>query len=271
MVFFGEASLAHQAACTLRDTGDLSCAPSRSSAAARALSAFRRRGIPATIELDARACAYLNTGSPDVTHPATREKRRFMAGQSFEVEPIAQVIGGRIEPTDDYWGGTRSIIRIDSSRFSADATAGLSAFSHLEIVFRFHLTDPTDLNLGARRPRDNPDWPEVGIFGHRNMRRLNWLGVSRCRLIKVDGLDLHVEELDAVDGTPVLDIKPWFREFGPRGTVRQAAWSSEMLPSISPHRHTTHEPQKNSRLTPKRHFGQSSGLPYWCPPGDRRK
>ncbi|HEY6425483.1 MAG TPA: TrmO family methyltransferase [Pseudonocardiaceae bacterium] len=43
------------------------------------------------------------------------------------------------------------------------------------------------------------------------------------------GLDLHVEELDAIDGTPVLDIKPWFREFGPRGTVRQAAWSTEML------------------------------------------
>ncbi|MGH3826726.1 MAG: SAM-dependent methyltransferase [Pseudonocardiaceae bacterium] len=152
-----------------------------------------------------------------------------MADQSYEVKPIAQVIGGRIEPTDDYWGGTRSIIRIDGSRFGTDATAGLDAFSHLEIVFRFHLTNPTDLNLGARRPRDNPNWPEVGIFGHRNMRRVNWLGVSRCRLIKVDGLDLHVEELDAVDGTPVLDIKPWFHEFSPRGTVRQATWSSEML------------------------------------------
>jgi tRNA (Thr-GGU) A37 N-methylase len=152
-----------------------------------------------------------------------------MTGQSFQVEPIAHVVGGRMEPTDDYWGGTRSIIRIDGTRFDTDATAGLDEFSHLEIVFRFHLTDPTDLNLGARRPRDNPDWPEVGIFGHRNMRRINWLGVSRCRLAKVDGLDLHVEELDAVDGTPVLDIKPWFGEFGPRGEVRQAPWSVEML------------------------------------------
>jgi tRNA (Thr-GGU) A37 N-methylase len=53
--------------------------------------------------------------------------------------------------------------------------------------------------------------------------------VSRCRLIKVDCLDLHVEELDAVDGTPVLDIKPWFAEFGPRGEIRQAPWSHEML------------------------------------------
>ncbi|MBQ0994759.1 SAM-dependent methyltransferase [Micromonospora sp. H61] len=152
-----------------------------------------------------------------------------MAAEEFTVESIARVVGGRTEPTDDYWGGTRAVIRVDEERFTPEATKGLEEFSHLEVVFRFHLTDPTDLNLGARRPRDNPEWPEVGIFGHRNMRRINWLGVSRCRLIKVDGLDLHVEDLDAVDGTPVLDIKPWFSEFGPRGSVQQASWSTEML------------------------------------------
>ncbi|GLY19997.1 tRNA (N6-threonylcarbamoyladenosine(37)-N6)-methyltransferase TrmO [Kineosporia sp. NBRC 101677] len=149
--------------------------------------------------------------------------------ETFEVIPIARVIGGRSEPTDDYWGGTTSIIRIDAERFPIEATAGLDCFSHLEVIFRFHLTDPTDLNLGARRPRDNPDWPPVGIFGHRNMRRINWIGVSRCRLLKVDGLDLHVEELDAVDGSPVLDIKPWFAEMGPRGEQHQAAWTTTML------------------------------------------
>ena len=152
-----------------------------------------------------------------------------MTGRTITVEPVAHVVGGRVEPTDDQWGGTRAIIRIDGERFDHRATAGLAAFSHLEVVFFFHLTDQTDLNLGARRPRDNPDWPEVGIFGHRNMRRPNWLGVSRCRLLKVDGLDLHVEDLDAVDGTPVLDIKPWFIGFGPRGDVRQAEWTTEML------------------------------------------
>lgn len=61
------------------------------------------------------------------------------------------------------------------------------------------------------------------------MRRLNWLGVSRCRLLKVDGLDLHVEDLDAVDGTPVLDVKPWFAEMAPRGDHRQADWTTVML------------------------------------------
>ncbi|TDC75437.1 SAM-dependent methyltransferase [Streptomyces hainanensis] len=149
--------------------------------------------------------------------------------EEFTVVPVAHVVGGRIEPTDDYWGGSRAIIRIDSKKFGTGCVLGLEDFSHIEVVFRFHLTDPTDLHPEPRRPRDNPDWPAGGIFAHRNMRRLNWLGVSRCRLLGVDGLDLHVEDLDAVDGTPVLDIKPWFKEMGPRGEVDQPAWPTQML------------------------------------------
>ncbi|MEV4138940.1 TrmO family methyltransferase [Dactylosporangium sp. NPDC049742] len=54
---------------------------------------------------------------------------------------------------------------------------------------------------------------------------------SRCRLHRVVGLDLHVSGLDAVAGTPVLDIKPYMTEFGPRGEVRQPAWSTEIMHS----------------------------------------
>jgi tRNA (Thr-GGU) A37 N-methylase len=61
------------------------------------------------------------------------------------------------------------------------------------------------------------------------MRRLNWLGVSRCRLLEVDGLGLHVEDLDAVAGTPVLDIRPWFTEMGPRGETHQPSSPTETL------------------------------------------
>jgi tRNA (Thr-GGU) A37 N-methylase len=116
----------------------------------------------------------------------------------LKVVPVAHVVGGRVEPTDDYRGGTCSIIRIDGDRFTPEVAMDLEEFSHLEVVFRFHLTDRNNLKLGARRPRDNPNWPKVGIFGHRNMRRIDWLGVSRCRLIRDEGLDLHVEDLDAV-------------------------------------------------------------------------
>lgn len=160
-----------------------------------------------------------------------------MRERSFVVEPVAYVMGGRAEPTDDYWGSSAAVIRIDAQRFGPDSTMGLEEFSHLEVVYRFHLADPHHANLTARHPRNNPALPLLGVFAQRNIDRFNWLAVSRCRLIKVDGLDLHVEDLDAVDQTPVLDIKPWFNEFGPRGQVREPAWPHKMLGQYfaSPH------------------------------------
>ncbi|MFJ5797665.1 TrmO family methyltransferase domain-containing protein [Streptomyces decoyicus] len=71
----------------------------------------------------------------------------------------------------------------------------------------------------------------MGIFAQRSKDRPNRLGVSRCTLVKVDGMELQVRDLDAVDGTPVLDIKPYLREFGPRGELRQPQWSAELLSS----------------------------------------
>jgi len=53
--------------------------------------------------------------------------------------------------------------------------------------------------------------------------------VSVCRLLAVNGLTLTVQALDAIDGTPVLDLKPYMTEFGPRGQVRQPAWSHELM------------------------------------------
>ena len=88
---------------------------------------------------------------------------------------------------------------------------------------------PGQIVSGARPPRNNLEWPAVGIFAQRGKNRPNRLGLSVCRLLEVDGLRLRLEGLDAVDGTPVLDIKPWVREFGPRGVVHQPAWMDELM------------------------------------------
>lgn len=53
--------------------------------------------------------------------------------------------------------------------------------------------------------------------------------MSRCRLLAVEGRTLRVQGLDAIDGTPVLDIKPYLAEFGPVGDVRQPDWSRELM------------------------------------------
>ena len=69
----------------------------------------------------------------------------------------------------------------------------------------------------------------MGIFAQRAKDRPNRLGLSVCRLLGVDGVRIDVAGLDAVDGTPVLDVKPWMAEFGPRGPVRQPTWSRELM------------------------------------------
>ena len=147
----------------------------------------------------------------------------------IEVVPVGQVVGGRAEPVDDDWADVRAVIRLDATRFGAEAAAGLAEFSHLEVLFVFDRADPAKTETGARHPRGRHDWPAVGIFAQRGKDRPNHLGLSRCALLAVDGLDLHVEGLDAIDGTPVLDVKPWMAEFGPRGQVRQPAWAVELM------------------------------------------
>jgi tRNA (adenine37-N6)-methyltransferase len=72
-------------------------------------------------------------------------------------------------------------------------------------------------------------WPRVGIFAQRAKDRPNRIGIGVGRLLGVDGRDLRVAGLDAVDGTPVLDIKPVMAEFLPRGELRQPAWSRELM------------------------------------------
>ena len=92
-----------------------------------------------------------------------------------------------------------------------------------------NLVAPGDIQYVARHPRGRTDWPKVGIFAQRGKNRPNRIGVTVCRLVSVEGLSIEVEGLDAIDGTPVIDIKPYMREFGPRGDVKQPEWATELM------------------------------------------
>ncbi|MFT4030098.1 MAG: TrmO family methyltransferase [Protaetiibacter sp.] len=67
------------------------------------------------------------------------------------------------------------------------------------------------------------------VISQRGKNRPNRIGTTICKVLGVDGTVLRVSGLDAIDGTPVLDLKPWMTEFGPRGAVRQPAWSTELM------------------------------------------
>jgi tRNA-Thr(GGU) m(6)t(6)A37 methyltransferase TsaA len=151
-----------------------------------------------------------------------------MHRSAIEIEPIGWVRAPRSEARDDYWGAVTSTIELDE-RFSPEALAGLADFSHLEVIYSFHGVPPERVETGARHPRNRADWPLVGIFAQRGKARPNRLGVSRCNLVRVEGRVLTVQRLDAIDGTPVLDIKPYIVEFGPIGPVTQPGWATELM------------------------------------------
>ena len=144
------------------------------------------------------------------------------------LQPVAQVRGGRIQPEDDSWDSEVCEIVLED-RFGPEALAGLDGFSHIEVVFHFHQVADTEIQTGARHPRGRADWPLVGIFAQRGKMRPNRIGVTVCRLLSVEGRALKVRGLDAIDGTPVIDIKPVIKGFLPRGEIIEPAWASELM------------------------------------------
>ena len=148
---------------------------------------------------------------------------------SFEIVPVGYVRGGRDQPIDDDWGTSRAVIALDPARFTPDALASLADFSHLEVIFLFDRVTPEEIEYGARHPRGRKDWPFVGIFAQRGKNRPNRLGLCTCKIVEVAGLEVTVEGLDAIDGTPVIDMKPAMNEFLPREPLRQPAWAGELM------------------------------------------
>jgi tRNA-Thr(GGU) m(6)t(6)A37 methyltransferase TsaA len=130
--------------------------------------------------------------------------------------------------TDDNWGEVISEITL-APFLKEEALFGIEEFSHLEILFHFHKADPLKIVTGAEHPRENPEWPRVGIFAQRKKSRPNLLGTTIVQFLKREGTTLFVKGLDADDGTPILDIKPVLKEFLPRGEVRQPVWASEVM------------------------------------------
>ncbi|MBP9191675.1 MAG: SAM-dependent methyltransferase [Ignavibacteria bacterium] len=146
----------------------------------------------------------------------------------FSIEPIAFVKNNRKTAEDDFWGDEVSEIAI-SKKISEKSLIGITDFSHLEIIFYFHLADPSGISISSSHPRGNKEFPEVGIFSQRRKARPNLLGTTIVKLIKAEKNVLTVSGLDAIDGTPVIDIKPVFKEFLPREKIIQPEWTSRLM------------------------------------------
>ncbi|WP_242144771.1 MULTISPECIES: SAM-dependent methyltransferase [unclassified Bacillus cereus group] len=146
----------------------------------------------------------------------------------FSLRPIAFVQNERKMIKDDDWGKTQSTILL-TDFFSEESIQGIESFSHIEIIFYFHKVKDDQIQYAARHPRNNKEYPKVGIFAQRGKNRPNRLGTTIVRLVRKEGKVVVVDGLDAIDGTPILDIKPVMQEFIPNEKIIQPKWATDIM------------------------------------------
>ncbi len=146
----------------------------------------------------------------------------------MQLKPIGYIKSPRKTPEDDNWGKVVSLITLEDN-MPQESLDGIELFSHADIIFYFHLVKAEKIEHGSRHPRNDVTLPKMGIFAQRGKNRPNQLGVTTVKIIKREGNTLYVSGLDAVDGTPVIDIKPVMKEFLPRESVEQPSWVSEIM------------------------------------------
>ena len=142
--------------------------------------------------------------------------------QEIKIYPIAINKNNRKSPVDDHWFSIESAIEL-YEKYPASCFDGIEQFSRLEHVYYFHKSDKTI--IGSEHTRENTSCPITGIFAQSNKDRPNHIETTKVQLVKREGRVLHVKNLDAIDDTPVLDIKPVFSEFLPLGEIIQPEWT----------------------------------------------
>lgn len=142
------------------------------------------------------------------------------------INPIAFVKNSVEYPSDNNWADVESIIELVDG-LSEESLLGIEEFSHLEIIFHFNKSSKT--LTGAEHPRENPKYPKVGVFAQRKKDRPNHLGITIVKLLRKEGRKLYVTHFDAINGTPIIDIKPFMKEFIPNDKITQPKWSKDIM------------------------------------------
>lgn len=102
----------------------------------------------------------------------------------------------------------------------------LAGFSHIILLYHFHLSQSYSLRL-----KPFLDKAMHGVFATRAPRRPNSIGLSVVKLLRVEGRTLYIEEVDVIDGTPLLDIKPYVPEFDAK-RAKRIGWLSKTVGQV---------------------------------------
>lgn len=156
--------------------------------------------------------------SPLVAAPGRRGVR---------LRPIGTVVNGEHGPRHEGWATILSWLALEPRL--APALDGIEEFSHVLVLCWLDRVSRAERQRLRVRPRDRAELPEVGVFATRTQHRPNPIAATVVALLRREGASLLVRGLDALDGTPVLDLKPWGADFGPTAEVRVPPWW-RMLP-----------------------------------------
>lgn len=107
----------------------------------------------------------------------------------------------------------------------ADALLGLKGFSHILVFFWFHENDTADRRKTLRvHPRKDQKNPLTGVFGTHSPLRPNLIGLTLCKMKSIRGRRIQIEDIDAFDGTPVIDIKCYIPDSPAESDIRLPDW-----------------------------------------------
>ena len=127
------------------------------------------------------------------------------------LEPVGFVSSPVSERMDENWGEVKS--RIILRPEYAGALLGLEGFSHAIIVTYLHKAKYDKEKHLQRRPRNLKTMPLLGIFSQRAKNRPNPIGITAARILEVGNDYIEIKGLDAIDETPILDIKPYYPQY----------------------------------------------------------
>lgn len=146
--------------------------------------------------------------------------------QEIVMRPVGYVENSVTEKKDTFWGEDVSVIRLKEEY--QGGLLGLEAFSHALILCCLDQAAYIPQKHLRRHPRGREDLPLVGIFAQRVKDRPNRIGVTAVEILSVDADRIAVRGLDAIHGTPVLDIKPYFPAFDKRD-AQVPGWVDQLM------------------------------------------
>lgn len=143
------------------------------------------------------------------------------------LKPVGVVNNSITDKRHHGWDDIVSDIFVDEEH--VPALDGLADFSHIIVFFWLHKTTPEERAIGRERPKNKAEMPELGVFAWHSPRRPNPIGMSIVKLLEVKGNRLKVQGLDAIDQTPVLDLRPYVESYYHVDGPTEPAWVAKCL------------------------------------------